>query len=172
MIAARWQPLTLWISARIPAAWRKRLHGAITGLRHSMLGWIVAQLKLAGVCFLLLSCGFLLLKIPYALLWAALITVVDSLPILGAGTILVPWSIVSFLQGNHPKALGLLGLFAVVWLVRSMLSPKLVSKELGLDPLATLLATYAGFRLWGFWGLVFAPVVLIFLLQLWRQLHR
>ena len=172
MIAARWPQLTLWFSNHTSAPWRERLFAATKGLRRSMLGWIVAQLKLAGICFALLLSGFLLLKIPYALLWAALTTLVDSLPILGAGTVLVPWSIVSLLQGNTPKALGLLGIFAVTWLVRSLLSPKLVSKELGLDSLATLLAIYAGFRLWGFWGLVLAPVALIGLLQFWRQLRR
>ncbi len=172
MIAARWQLLKLWIANHTTPPWRERLGTAMKGLRHSMLGWLVAQLKLAGVCFVLLLVGFLLLKIPYALLWAALATLVDSLPILGVGAVLVPWSIVSFLQDNTPKALGLLGIFAVIWLVRSVLSPRLVSKELGLDPLATLIAIYAGFRLWGFWGLVLAPVVLIAMLQLWRQLRK
>lgn len=172
MIAARWPQLALWFANHTSAPWRQRLGTAMTELRRSMLGWIIAQLKLALICFALLLGGFLLLKIPYALLWAALTTVVDSLPIFGVGTVLVPWSIVSFLQGNTPKAIGLLGIFAIIWLARSVLSPRLVSKELGLDSLATLLAIYVGFRLWGFWGLVLAPVALIATLQLWKQLRR
>lgn len=165
MISARLPQLR----QRIPQQWTDRFLPAVTGFRKALGHWLLAQGKLAGVTLMLLSVGFLVLKIPNALLWAVLVTMVDFLPILGVGTVLVPWSLVCYLQGDVPKAVGLLGIFLVVWLVRSVLEPKLVSKELGLDPLITLLCIYAGFRLWGIAGMLLAPVVAICVLQLWRQ---
>jgi predicted PurR-regulated permease PerM len=112
--------------------------------------------------------GFFVMKLPNALLWAMLVTTVDILPILGVGTVLVPWSLVSYLQGSPAKAVTLLCIFLVVWLVRSMLEPKLIGRELGLDPLVTLLCIYGGFRLWGIIGMLLAPLAAICVVQLWR----
>jgi predicted PurR-regulated permease PerM len=84
------------------------------------------------------------------------------------GTVLLPWSLVSFLQDDKVLALGLLGIFAAVWLVRSVLEPKLISSELGLDPLVTLVCIYGGFRLWGIPGMLLAPVAAITLVQIYR----
>ena len=96
----------------------------------------------------------------------------DILPILGVGTVLLPWSLVSFLQGNNVLALGLLGVFAAVWLVRSVLEPKLIGSELGLDPLITLACIYGGFRIWGIPGMLLSPVAAISIVQLRRIWQR
>lgn len=165
MISARLPQLR----QQIPPQWTDRFLPAAKGFRKALGHWLLAQGKLAGITLILLSVGFMVLKIPNALLWAVLVTMVDILPILGVGTVLVPWSLVSFLQGDAPKAVGLLGIFLVAWLVRSVLEPKLVGKELGLDPLITLLCIYAGFRLWGIAGMLLAPLAAICVLQLWRQ---
>ena len=168
MISARLPQLRQQVTARIPQKWRTHFLPAARAFRKTLAGWLVAQGKLAGVTLALLSAGFLMLKIPHALLWAALVTMVDILPILGVGTVLVPWSLVSYLQGDTARALALLSIFVVVWLVRSVLEPKLIGSELGLDPLVTLLCIYGGFRLWGIVGMLLAPIAAICLAQLWR----
>lgn len=163
-------------SVRLPQ-FRQRLQGKIPPqliaagkeFRRSLGRWLLAQGKLASVAFVLLWMGFMLLKIQKPLLWAALVTMVDILPILGVGTILIPWSIVSFLQGNNTKALGLAGIFLIIWLIRSALEPKLIGKELGLDPLLTLSCIYAGLKLWGIPGMLLAPAGAVCLVQLGRQ---
>lgn len=165
MISARLPQLRQQLTQKIPG----HFSAIGKGFRRALGRWLLAQGKLAGVAFALLWLGFLILKIPQALMWAALVTMVDILPILGVGTALVPWSLVCFLQGNTPKALGLIGIFLVIWLARSVLEPKLVGKELGLDPLVTLVCIYAGFRLWGIWGMLVAPIVAVCVVQLWRQ---
>ena len=161
------------ISSRLPQLRQKAMRAIPTGftsalkeLRHTLFRWICAQGKLATVALGVLLVGFMLLKIENPLLWAILITTVDILPILGVGTILLPWSIVSYLQHNISRSLGLLGIFVVIWLLRSVLEPKLVGKELGLDPLATLLCIYAGFRIWGIAGILIAPMVAVCIVQL------
>lgn len=171
MISARLPQLKQRLAGHIPEQWRTRFFPAAKGFRKALGRWLLAQGKLAAVTLALLMAGFFLLSIPNTLLWALLVTMVDILPILGVGTVLVPWSLVSYLQGDTPKALGLLGIFLVVWMARSVLEPKLIGKELGLDPLVTLLCIYAGFRLWGIVGMLLSPVAAICVLQLCRQKH-
>jgi len=164
------------ISAKLPAL--KALPGkfgdgklqpflsVLARLRHTVLCWLKAQLKLSGVTFAVACAGLLLLRIPYAPLWAGLIALVDAFPILGTGSVLVPWSIISFLQGDRLLAFGLLGLYLAAAVTRSVLEPRLVGKQLGLDPLVTLVALYTGFRLFGIAGMILAPLIAVTVTQL------
>ena len=135
-------------------------------LKHALGGWLKAQAKLSGVTFCLAAAGLLLLRIPHAPFWAALIALVDAFPVLGTGAVLVPWSLVSFLQGDHFLAFGLLGLYAAAAITRTVLEPRLVGRHLGIDPLVTLLALYAGFKLFGLPGLILAPMLAVTATQL------
>jgi predicted PurR-regulated permease PerM len=103
---------------------------------------------------------------------AALITLVDAFPVLGVGTVLVPWSILRFVQNDYVLGIGLLALYAAIWLVRSVLEPRLLGKELGLDPLVTLIAIYAGFRLWGLGGMLLTPILAMAVTQIVKQMER
>ena len=135
-------------------------------LRHTVLCWLKAQLKLSGVTFAVACTGLLLLRVSYAPLWAGLIALVDAFPILGTGSVLVPWSVISFLQGDRLLAFGLLGLYFAAAVTRSVLEPRLVGKQLGLDPLVTLVALYTGFRLFGIGGMILAPLIAVTVTQL------
>ena len=143
----------------------------LSRIRHSLGGFLKAQLKLSALSFLIILCGFWLLKISYAPIWALFIAVVDAIPVLGTGTVLVPWSLVCFLQGDHPLAIGLLGVYAVAFLARTILEPRLVGGQLGLDPLMTLIALYAGYRVWGFGGMLIAPVLCVTAMELVTAKH-
>ena len=135
-------------------------------IKKALGGWILAELKLALVAFVLLLIGFWILGLEHILALAALITLVDAFPVLGVGTVLLPWSTLRLIQGDQALGFGLLGLYAAIWLIRSVLEPKLVGKELGLDPLLTLLCLYAGFRLWGFSGMLLSPIIAIAVSQI------
>ena len=138
-----------------------RILPALKRMRSALGGWLLAQLKLSGVTWATVTLGFVLLRIPYAPLWAFLVALVDAFPILGTGTALVPWSIICFLQDQQARAIGLLGIYGVVALTRSILEPRLVGRQLGLDPLVTLFALYAGYKLWGFGGMLLAPMLAV-----------
>ena len=112
-----------------------------------------------------------LLGIQYAPLWAMAVSVVDALPILGTGTVLVPWSLVCLVQHNTGRALGLVGLYIATALTRSTLEPRLVGRQLGLDPLVTLIALYVGFRLWGLPGMILSPLLVITLISMFPQVQ-
>ena len=169
MISARLPKLKAFLRSKMPQLKPERLHSTAKALRQAMLGWLSAQGKLMGLTFLLLCAGFFLLKTGNILLLAALVTLVDAFPVLGTGTVLIPWSAVCLLQGDTARGIGLLGVYGVVWLVRSVLEPRLVGKELGLDPLVTLFSIYAGFRLLGIGGMLLAPFIAMVATQLIRQ---
>ena len=159
MISGRLPRLKKAISDRIPQAWRARYIPALQHIKSALLGWLKAQLKLSAVTWIIVGIGFLLLKIPYGLLWAALVALVDAVPVLGTGTVLVPWALVEFLQGHTGQGVGLLVIYGIALPVRTILEPRLVGRQLGLDPLLTLAAFYAGFVLWGIGGMLLAPVL-------------
>ena len=156
------------ISAKLPRL-RARLGGdklrpcldAARGMKTAVFGWLKAQVKLSGVTWGILTVGFYILKVRHAPLWALAVSVLDAFPLLGAGAVLVPWSLVSFLQADTGRAFGLLILYAAVTIIRTTLEPKLIGKQLGLDPLLTLAALYAGYRLWGIMGMLVAPIVTV-----------
>lgn len=159
MLSARLPRLRRWL-ARQPLAERLRQYlPALKRLRSAIGGWLKAQCKLSGVCFAILLVGLLFLRISYAPIWAALIALVDAVPVLGTGTVLLPWSLILFIQGSTAQAVGLLGIYAVTLLSRSTLEPRLVGRHLGLDPLVTLLCLYVGYRLWGIGGMLISPLL-------------
>ena len=159
LISARLPRLRQALSARLPGTVREKVLPVLRKIRQAALGWLRAQGKLMLITWGVVSLGLLLLGIPYAPLWALLIAAVDAVPMLGTGIVLLPWGLICLLQGQQLRALGLLLLFAAATLLRTLLEPRLVGKHLGLDPLVTLLALYVGYRIWGFWGLLAAPMV-------------
>lgn len=172
MISLRLPKLRQWLRCRMPQDWNDRLFPALQGIKHSLCGWLLAELKLAGVAFALLATGLSLLHTKNSLSLAALITLVDAFPVLGVGTVLIPWSVLRLAQNDYAMGLGLLALYAVIWLVRSVLEPKFLGKELGLDPLVTLVCIYAGFRLWGISGMLVSPILAMMITQTVKSLER
>lgn len=122
-----------------------------------------AYLILLVITFLQLFVGFWLLKIEQALLWAAVLALLDFLPFIGTGLILVPWGLYHLIRGQTALGAGLLILYAILSVVHNLMEPKLVSSSIGLHPLVTLVAMYAGLRLFGFSGLLVAPILVLLL---------
>ena len=154
--------------ASLPA-WQRRWHPALVGLRQTLGQWFRAQVKLSSVTFGIVLAGFFLLGVRHKLLMALLTAIVDAVPLLGTGTVLLPWALVTFLQGEGVRALGLLSVYVTALLVRSSLEPRLVGRQLGLDPLAALAALYTGYRFWGFWGMILAPILTVTARELVRS---
>lgn len=159
LISARLPRIKEGISQRLPQSWYETYLPALKRVRSSLGGWLKAQGKLALVTWGIVTVGFFALRIGYAPLWAAVVALVDAVPILGTGTVLVPWSVICLLQGNTIRGIGLLCVYALAAVTRTVLEPRMVGKHLGLDPLLTLLALYAGYRLWGIPGLLLTPIL-------------
>ncbi len=118
------------------------------------------------ITFVELTIGLYLLGIPSAILWSGLIALVDILPILGVGTVLVPWSVIQLLSGNLHMAIGLFVLFCIISLIRNLIEPRIVSQQIGLHPLATVFFMYLGLQSCGLIGLFAFPVLAMIVKQL------
>ncbi len=142
-----------------PAGLRDRLPPWGRRLRRLGRQYLRACLLLGLLTFLQAFIGLALLRVPYAFILALLIALVDFLPLLGTGIILIPWAAVSLLLGEVKLGIGLLVLYAASTVIRQILEPKLIGEGLGLHPLLSLAAMYAGLRLFGVWGMILAPLV-------------
>ncbi len=127
--------------------------------------YLRSYLILMGITFALLTLGFLVIKVKYAILLALLVSFVDFLPVFGVGTVLVPWSIFCFLFGSPGRGLGLLVLYGISLILRQYLEPKILGGSLGIHPLLTLIFLYGGFYAGGIGGMLIAPLVGVMLLS-------
>ena len=157
-MAGKLSVLRKGLSRILPKPWRRAITNLWQKSRGAVKGWLLAELKLSSVTFLIATSGFLLLRVPFPLLLGLFTAVVDFLPVFGAGTVLIPWALFCLLQGQRLRAVALGLLCASAILTRTMLEPRLVGKHTGIPPLLTLFAAYVGARLLGLWGLVLFPV--------------
>lgn len=169
MLSVRLPRIKGWIHSRLPARLKEQILPSLRNVRKTFGRWLLAQAKLMGITFLVLSVGLFLLGVTDWLLFSFLIALVDAVPILGTGTVLIPWALVELLQNHHWQAIGLLAVYGACWVVRNILEPRLIGKSLGIDPLLSLAVCYVGFRLWGFMGVICAPVVTALVYSFLRQ---
>ena len=118
------------------------------------------------ITFFELSVGLSVLGIDNAVIIAMLIAIFDILPVLGTGGIMIPWTIIVFLQGNFSLALGLLVLYLLITVIRNIIEPKIVGASLGLHPVLTLISMFVGLRYFGFLGMFGFPILLSLLRNL------
>ena len=111
-----------------------------------------------GITFLEMLAGMLILRQKNALLIAVAIAVFDIFPIVGAGTILAPWGVVSLLGGDVGKGVGLLAIWIIEIIVRQIIEPRIIGRQVGLHPLITLMAMFVGSKLFGGVGLLGLPI--------------
>jgi sporulation integral membrane protein YtvI len=142
-----------------PAPLRDRLPPIGRRLRRLGRQYLRACLLLGLLTFCLSFIGLAILRVPYAFILALLLAVVDLLPLLGTGVILIPWALICLLLGQAKLGIGLLILYGAATLIRQVLEPKLIGDGLGLHPLLSLFSMYAGLRLFGVWGMILAPLV-------------
>lgn len=134
-------------------------------LRRTLGRWLKAQIIMLVITFAALTVAFMLLRMEYALLPALVIAVIDALPVLGTGTVLLPWAAYELLTGSTPFGIGLAVTYAAVTVLHESIQAKLLGDQLGLHPLATLLSIYLGFQVWGVGGMIVFPILAISLKQ-------
>jgi sporulation integral membrane protein YtvI len=128
--------------------------------------FIKAYSAIISITFLELSTGFWILGIPNPFLLGGLIALIDVMPILGTGAVLLPWAIISFILGNTKIGIGMLIIYLVITAVRQTIEPKIVGQQIGLHPLLTLLLMYIGAQLMGVLGLFSLPLIATLLIKL------
>ena len=123
--------------------------------------YIRSYLLLMAITYAVIFTGFMLLGIKHAALIAFIVSLLDLLPVIGVGTLLIPWSIIEIATDNKFVGIGLLILFVVNTVIRQLAEPKIVGKSLDLHPIVTLILLYVGYALFGIAGLVLLPVLAV-----------
>ena len=157
-----------FLEQQFPKSSIKKVYNIKREMFNVLGSYIRAQIILMTICFfeLLISfniLSFLKFNLQYPLIFSIVICIIDALPILGAGAVLLPWSLISFVTGDINLGLALLVIYFLVLSVRQMLEPKLISQNLGVHPLVTLISMYSGFKFFGVIGFLIGPVVMIIL---------
>ncbi|MCU0236522.1 MAG: sporulation integral membrane protein YtvI [Acidobacteria bacterium] len=130
-------------------------------LGRSLAGFLKAQLMLMAITFSQCFIGLSLIGIRYALVISLLIAVVDILPVLGTGTVLIPWATVSLVMGRTTTGISLLALYLVIMVIRYIVEPKIIGTQLGLHPLVALMAMFVGLKALGVAGLLLGPAIVV-----------
>ena len=163
------------IEHHMPKIWVKKIWVHSKELIETLGGYLKAEVSLVLISFIISLIGLYILQfsgfnIKYPLLMALAIGFVDALPILGSGSFMIPWAIISALNGDINLGIAIIVLLIIMSIVRQVLEPKLVSKNIGIHPIFTLIAMYTGFKLIGVIGLLIGPIVLIIVKNIFSNL--
>lgn len=153
---------------KIPLSIRQKWTFIYGNFKQAVGGYFKAQFKIMGVVALILFVGFLILRINYAILLAAVIALLDFLPFFGTGTALLPWAVLKVLSGDYQFAVGLIIIYLVSQLVRQVIQPKIVGDTIGLDPLSTLVFMYIGYKISNIFGMIIAVPIGMILVSLFK----
>ena len=163
------------IEHHLPKTWMIKIQRHLKELISTLGGYLKAEATLVLVSFIITLIGLYILEfagfnIQYPLLLALFIGFVDALPILGSGTVMIPWAIICGLNGDINLGIAIIVLLIVMSIARQFLEPKLVSKNIGVHPIFTLIAMYTGFKIIGIMGLLIGPIVLIIVKNIFANL--
>ncbi len=148
------------IKSRLP----KKAVRILFGLRKHFTGTVFKYFRSYTLIMLItfseLFFGLSLIGIRNAFFFALIIALLDMLPVIGTGVLLLPWAAVELINHNTGIGVGLIVLWAIILIVRNIIEPKIVGGQVGLNPLATLFTMFVGTKLFGFFGLFLAPICL------------
>jgi sporulation integral membrane protein YtvI len=167
-ISKDWNRLHAIVKTKLPAHIFDQFGHVYEDLKSKVVGFLTAQFILISMTAILNFIGLLILRVDQPFTIALILGVVDLLPYLGTGIILIPWAVYSLVTGNLFLGFGLLILYVLTITLRQVAEPKVLSSSLGLNPLATLISLFAGLQLFGFMGLFIGPVLLVLFMSLYQ----
>lgn len=146
----------------------QKMEGFKTEIKRYVGGYIKAQLTIMCISFTIILIGLSILKIDYSLIIAIAVAILDALPFFGSGAVLWPWALVAFIMGDVLLGIGLIIIYLAVILMRQFIEPKIVSQNIGIHPITTLMAMYVGFRVFSIGGMIVGPLAMVMLVSLYR----
>lgn len=158
-----------------PRKWSKKMLIHIKEIASTLGAYLKAQAILILISFIISVIGLYIYKfmgfnIEFPLIVALGISFIDALPILGSGTVMIPWGVGVALNGDIKLAVAIVGLWVLMSVVRQFVEPRIVSNQIGIHPIFTLIAMYTGFKFMGIIGLIIGPIVLIILKNIFSSL--
>ncbi len=159
---AEHQQISEWLRKHMPATIQLYFGMVRRSLTKSVGGYLKAQLKIEVWMYVLLAVGLGILRVNYYALIALGIAILDFIPLLGTGTVLIPWAVIKIFAADYKVAVGLLIIWGVGQLARQLIQPKIVGDSIGVPPLPTLILLYVGYQLGGVTGMIISvPVGLL-----------
>ncbi len=144
----------------------------ICGIIRYIATYVKAQLiimaAIAGVAALALAAS----GIRHGVIWGIVAGIMDALPFVGTGIVLVPLSVVQLFGGQYGLAAACIALYVACIFLRELLEPRLIGKRIGVTPIAILISLYAGIRLFGIWGILKGPLGFVIIYQAYRSILR
>jgi sporulation integral membrane protein YtvI len=131
------------------------------GLVRAVGGYLRAQVILMTIVGIIGILGLIILRNPYALMIGLIMAVLDFLPIVGSGSVLIPWALYQFFTGQISQGIGLLALYGVITVVRQVLEPKIMGEQIGIHPLVSLISVFVGYKVFGFSGILIGPALVM-----------
>lgn len=165
-ISLNFQNVTEFLMRQLPPKGRDIVHELRRFLSAKVSKMLRAYLVIMCITFTELSIGLTILQVEFSLVIAGIIAIFDILPFLGSGGILLPWALIKVITGDMGMSLGLLILYVVVLIVRNIIEPKIVGQQIGLNPIVTITAMYAGLKIFGFIGFILGPITVLFLMHM------
>ncbi|MBQ4339408.1 MAG: sporulation integral membrane protein YtvI [Firmicutes bacterium] len=151
---------------QFPEKGQKILSSLKVFIKSKLLRVLKAYILIMFITFVENSIGLGILGVENNIAIAALIAVCDILPVLGSGTVLVPWAVISLVMGDFFMGFGLLVMYVIIVVVRNAIEPKIVGMQIGLHPIVTITAMFAGLKIIGFAGIFVGPLTILFLIHL------
>lgn len=163
------------IGKLFPVPAKRSALNVIKQLKRAFSGFIRAQLMLVFITSIIVFFGLLVLRVDHALTITLFAFVMDLLPYIGTGIIFIPWVIYLFITANYSMTISITILYMIIVISRQILEPKILSSNMGMNPLAALISLFVGIQLWGIAGIIIAPILLIFIIALyqagiWKQI--
>lgn len=156
-----------FINQKVKSSLPEKLSRALVNFKNKFLvmglRYLRSYLTITLVVFFVMLAGFLALRVEYAILLAVIFALLDMLPLIGIGTFMIPWAIFEIIFSNAGVGIGLIVLFILTELIRNLIEPKILGKNLGIHPILTLVLLYASYSLFGFLGLLLIPILTVIL---------
>lgn len=152
-----------FIIRQLPYSITRRMSIAKSGLISAVGGYIRAQCILMSIVCVICIVGLTILKSPYALFLGVIICIIDALPVFGSGAVFWPWAAYSFIVGNYKLGAGLIIINVTILVTRQFLEPRILGKQIGVHPIVTLLSIYIGLQVFGIFGFILGPVIMVIL---------
>jgi len=165
-LAADYEHLTDSIVSRLPEKGQEIVRTAKKALRTIIGSYAKSYSLILLITFAEICVGLFIIGMSNAFIIALIIALFDILPIVGSGMVLLPWTIVLFIQGNIGKGIGLGILWIFVIVIRQIIEPKIIGKHVGLNPLMTLMCMWVGLKLFGGIGMFALPIGLLVIIEL------
>jgi sporulation integral membrane protein YtvI len=169
LISTQYEMITRFLEGQVPEKAAATLTGVRKIVKDTVFKYAKAQIILMLITFAEATIGMLAVGAHNPIGVAALIAFIDLMPVLGAGSVLLPWAIIELLQGSVHFAIGLAIVYITISIIRRIIEPKVVGDQLGIHPIIALLSIYVGWRLVGIWGMVSFPIIIQILLAMHKE---